>query len=165
VQKKRLPRSRSDDDRKGSSSADGFILAVFAGLLIRVTHQNSIEERNAVILIQRCCCGSAQATGGSLLAAVAVSTMLALSFFAVQQLLFETSVIPVVTPVLVGYWALAFYFILATFYFLVIYGAFAIYDRTSSAFKSLLVIGALYSVIGLLFALLIYAAIKLEIFS
>jgi hypothetical protein len=101
--------------------------------------------------------------GGSLLKAVAVSTMLALSFFAVQQLLFETSILPVVTPALFGYGALAFYFTLVTFYFLVIYGTFAIYDRTSSAFKSLLVVGVtLYSVIALLFAVLIYAVIKLN---
>jgi hypothetical protein len=101
--------------------------------------------------------------GSSLLTAVAVSTMLALSFFAVQQLLFETRILPAVTPAFSGYGALVFYFIIGTFYFLVIYGAFYIYDRTSSTFKSLLAVGVtLYSVVALLFALLIYAASKIN---
>ena len=112
-------------------------------------------------------CGAAAAVlrqrGASLLTAIAVSTMLAISFFAVQQLLFQTSVLPVVAPAIFGYAALVFYLILATFYFLVSYGAFYIYDRTSSAFKSLLIVGlALYSVIALLFTVVIYVASKLS---
>ncbi len=46
--KERLQRSRSDDDCKGSSPADGFVLAVFARLLIALRIRTSIEERKAV---------------------------------------------------------------------------------------------------------------------
>jgi hypothetical protein len=97
--------------------------------------------------------------GGNPLTAVTVSTILALSIFAVQLLLYpNTQVVPAVAPGFSGYEAFVFYFVLAALYFLTIYGAFAVYDRTSSAFKSLLVIGVpLYSVIVLLWALFVYA--------
>jgi hypothetical protein len=95
--------------------------------------------------------------GGSLLTAVAGSTILVLFIFAVQQLVIPANILGAVTPAFDAYWAaLLFYFIIAIFYSLVIYGAFAVYDRTSSAFKSLLVIGVtLYPVFALFVALLI----------
>jgi hypothetical protein len=101
--------------------------------------------------------------GGSLMTAVAASTILALFIFAVQQLVTPTSVLlTVVTPAIYGYQAaLPFYFIIALLYSLAIYGAFSIYDRTSSALKSLLIIGVtLYSMIALLLALIIYSVTK-----
>jgi hypothetical protein len=95
--------------------------------------------------------------GGSLLTAVAASTILVLLIIAVQQLVIPTSILATVTPAFYGFLpALLFYSIIAMIYSIVIYGAFAAYDRTSSAFKSLLVIGVtLYSVIALLVAVLV----------
>jgi hypothetical protein len=95
--------------------------------------------------------------GGSLLTAVAGSTILVLFIFAVKQLVIPANILGTITPAFNAYWAaLLFYFIIAIFYSLIIYGAFAVYDRTSSAFKSLLVIGVtLYPVFALFVALLI----------
>ena len=93
--------------------------------------------------------------GASRLIAVAISTILALFILAFQPAI-PTNVLRAATPAFDGYHSLLLYLVIAVFYSLAIYGAFTLYDRTSSVFKSLLATGvALYSVAALLLGLLI----------
>jgi hypothetical protein len=86
-----------------------------------------------------------------LLTAVAVSGILALLAFAVEQLL---RVVPPIfvnlTPWFDGYRAVIFYSIIALFYCLFIYRAFTLYEQTFRVFKPLLFTGALFYSVALL---------------
>jgi hypothetical protein len=96
-----------------------------------------------------------------LLTAVATSGLLALLVFAIEiEQLFASSSITNLTPALYGYNAFVFYLMIVSFYFVFIYRAFAMYERTLHVFRSLLVTTAqVYSITILLYCIFIGVSI------
>jgi TIR domain-containing protein len=88
--------------------------------------------------------------------AVAVSGLLALSVFAIEQLIVRPPIFPGITPAF-GEYRFLFYSVMVLFYCPFSYGVFKVYERTSSIFRSLFVVSVIfYFIVALFLTLFMY---------
>jgi hypothetical protein len=125
----KAPRRVENTKRICVGSGAGLLVALLPGLLLLLLltptgyplmeaigplHQRGFEFGAFIF------CGAAAAAlrqrGARLLTAVAVSTILALFFFAVQQTVIPTNVLRAATPAFDGYNSLLLYFVIAVFF-------------------------------------------------